>query len=65
MALSPEAAGRGEETHPAKVDWCGKHGVELRHIEPGKPNQNAFIEHLNRTCRDEALHDSFISMLDV
>jgi putative transposase len=23
------------------LDWCDRHGVEPRHIQPGKPNQNA------------------------
>jgi len=37
------------------VDWCRDHEVEIRYIQPGKPNQNAFIERFNRTFRAEVL----------
>jgi hypothetical protein len=33
----------------AMLTWCHAHGVKLRLIEPGKPNQNAYIESL--PCR--------------
>jgi putative transposase len=33
-----------EFTGKAMLGWCHDHNVKLRLIEPGKPNQNAYIE---------------------
>lgn len=44
-----------ELTADAFVDWAKEHKVTLMFIQPGKPNQNAFIERFNRSFREEVL----------
>ena len=44
--------------------WCEENEVEIRYIQPGKPNQNAFIERFNRTFRGEVLSAYLFEDLD-
>ncbi len=36
-------------------DWCEAHGIQLVHIQPGKPTQNSFAERFNGSFRREFL----------
>ena len=38
------------------VDWCAEHRVATWYIQPGKPDQNAYIERFNRSYRTEVLN---------
>ena len=52
-----------EFTGKAMLNWTHRNSVALRLIEPGKPNQNAYIESFNGRLRDECLNDHwFISL---
>ena len=41
----------------AMLRWAHDHHVTLRLIEPGKPNQNAYVESFNGRLRDECLNE--------
>ena len=33
------------------TEWARKHSIRIEYIQPGKPQQNAYIERFNRTAR--------------
>jgi len=37
------------------MTWAGKQGIAIQFIQPGKPQQNAYVERYNRTVRVEWL----------
>ena len=45
-----------EMTSDLFVSWAEEHGIELRFIQPGKPNQNAYVERFNKSVRTEVLN---------
>jgi len=48
----------------AMLIWAHARGVRLFLIEPGKPNQNAYIESFNGRLRDECLNEHwFVSLV--
>ena len=47
----------------AMLTWAHARGVMLRLIEPGKPNQNAYIESFNGRFRDECLNEHWFTSL--
>jgi len=47
----------------AMVAWAHERGVQLRLIEPGKPNQNAYIESFNGRLCDECLNEHWLPSL--
>lgn len=47
----------------AMLTWAHKRGVQLFLIEPGKPNQNAYIESFNGRFRDECLNEHWFTSL--
>ena len=53
----PEFTGR------AMLTWAYRMGVTLKLIEPGKPNQNAYVESLNGRLRDECLNEHWFTSL--
>lgn len=45
------------------LKWTHRCGVQLRQIQPGRPNQNAYIESPNGRLRDECLNEHrFVSL---
>jgi len=52
-----------ELTSYAFTEWAEQNGVELRFIQPGKPNQNAFIERFNKSFRQEVLDANLFNTL--
>jgi Transposase and inactivated derivatives len=46
------------------LSWAEKRNIVIRHIQPGKPQQNAYIERYNRTVRYDWLNQYLFESLD-
>ena len=44
--------------------WAERHGIRIEHIQPGKPQQNAYIERYNRTVRYDWLSHYLFDSID-
>jgi putative transposase len=52
-----------EFTSKAILKWANENGVEWHYIDPGKPQQNGFIESFNGSLRDECLNEEIFESL--
>ncbi len=46
------------------MQWAAREGMAIQYIQPGKPNQNAYVERFNRTYREELLDQHLFRSLD-
>jgi putative transposase len=46
------------------MEWAERQGIALSHIQPGKPQQNAYVERYNRTVRHEWLDQYIIESIE-
>ena len=44
--------------------WAEQRHISIRHIQPGKPQQNAYVERYNRTVRHEWLDQHIIESIE-
>ena len=52
-----------ELTSRAVLEWTNGAGIAWHYIEPGKPQQNAFVESFNGRLRDECLNEEVFTSL--
>ena len=53
-----------EFTSRAILKWANDNDVDWHYIDPGKPQQNAFIESFNGSLRDALLNEELFDTLD-
>lgn len=53
-----------EFTSRAILKWANDNNVDWHYIDPGKPQQNAFIESFNGSLRDEFLNEEMFDSLE-
>lgn len=53
-----------EYVSTALADWAEKHKIKLLFIQPGNPQQNAYVERYNRTVRYDWLNQHLFSTIE-
>ena len=53
-----------EFTSRAILKWARENDMDWQYIDPGKPQQNGFIESFNGSLRDELLNEEIFDTLD-
>lgn len=46
------------------LDWANQQGIRIEHIQPGKPQQNAYVERYNRTARYDWLNQHLFDTIE-
>ncbi|WP_156482467.1 integrase core domain-containing protein, partial [Wohlfahrtiimonas chitiniclastica] len=46
------------------TEWAKENGIRIEYIQPGKPQQNAYIERYNRTVRYSWLSQNLFETLE-
>jgi len=46
------------------ISWGEKRGISIKHIQPGKPQQNAYAERFNRTVRYDWLNQDIFNDIE-
>jgi putative transposase len=46
------------------MEWAETRRGSIRHIQPGKPRQNAYVERCNRTVRHECLDQHIVETIE-
>jgi putative transposase len=46
------------------MEWAAKHQIQIQHIQPCKPQQNAYVGRFNRTVRYEWLSQHYWQSID-
>ena len=46
------------------IAWAEKHNIQLNYIQPGNPQQNAYVERFNRTARHEWLNQHLFESIE-
>lgn len=48
----------------ALLSWAASKGITISHIQPGNPQQNAYVERFNRTVRYDWLNQDLFDMIE-